>query len=103
MRNGQYILLIEDDQVDAMTVVRALKEIKISNKVEIVSNGEAALSFLEKKRENRPALILLDLNMPRMNGVEFLTTLKKDDDFKTIPVVALTTSKEASDRLACFQ
>lgn len=96
------ILLVEDDRVDAMTVMRAVKEIELKNKLEIRANGEEALEYLQDENKEKPCLILLDLNMPRMNGKEFLNIIKKDTDLKSIPVVVLTTSNEIDDKKACF-
>jgi len=102
MRSFKPILLVEDDQVDAMTVKRALKEIKVTNRLDIVNNGEAALTFLKNSENEKPGIILLDLNMPKMNGIEFLKIAKKDDSLKKIPVVVLTTSKEDQDKVDSF-
>jgi len=102
MRSFKPILLVEDDQVDAMTVKRALKEIKVTNRLDIVNNGEEALTFLKNSENEKPGIILLDLNMPRMNGIEFLKIAKKDDSLKKIPVVVLTTSKEDQDKVDSF-
>ena len=102
MRSYKPILLVEDDQVDAMTVKRALKEIKVTNRLDIVNNGEEALTFLKNPENEKPGIILLDLNMPRMNGIEFLKIAKKDDSLKKIPVVVLTTSKEDQDKVDSF-
>lgn len=97
------ILIIEDDQVDALTVKRALKDINIQNTLEVQPNGEDALNYLKDNLDNLPCLILLDINMPKMNGIEFLKELKSDEDLKQIPAIVLTTSKEESDREACFK
>ena len=102
MKNNKPILLVEDDMVDAMTVKRAFKEIHITNPLIIVENGEEALEYLRNPDNEKPAIILLDLNMPKMNGIEFLKIAKKDDDLKRIPVVVLTTSKEEQDRMESF-
>ncbi|MBL0699421.1 MAG: response regulator [Desulfosarcina sp.] len=102
MRSSKPILLVEDDQVDAMTVKRALKEIKITNRLNIVNDGEAALKFLKNSENEKPGIILLDLNMPKMNGIEFLKIAKKDDSIKKIPVVVLTTSQEDQDKVDSF-
>ena len=102
MRSSKPILLVEDDQVDAMTVKRALKEIKVTNRLDIVNNGEAALTFLRNSENENPGIILLDLNMPKMNGIEFLKIAKKDESLKKIPVVVLTTSKEDQDKVDSF-
>lgn len=97
------ILLVEDDQVDAMTVRRALKELHVTNRLEHVENGEDGLSFLYNKTTGHPCLILLDLNMPVMNGIEFLQAVKADPDLKCIPIVVLTTSDEQKDKLESFK
>ena len=102
MRNSKPILLIEDDHVDAMTVKRILKEIKVGNRLDIVKDGEDALEFLRNPETVRPGIILLDLNMPRMNGIEFLKIAKKDDNLKMIPVVVFTTSKGDQDKIDSF-
>ena len=102
MRSSKPILLVEDDLVDAMTVKRALKELNITNQLDIVNNGEEALTFLRNPENEKPGIILLDLNMPKMNGIEFLQIVKKDDGLKKIPVVVLTTSKEDQDKVDSF-
>ena len=102
MSLSQHILLLEDDDIDAMTVRRALKELNTSFVLERVTNGEEGLTYLRGSANQRPGLILLDLNMPRMNGIEFLGELKADLALKHIPIVVLTTSKEENDRLAAF-
>ena len=103
MINGNRpILLVEDDEVDIMTVKRSLREIKITNPLNVVNNGEEALKYLGEKYPMLPSIILLDINMPRMNGIEFLKYAKADERFKRIPVIILTTSKEEQDRYASF-
>ena len=102
MNNRQTILLVEDDKVDQMTVKRALKDIKVSNPLEMVENGEEALDYLNNVENEKPGIILLDLNMPKMNGIEFLKIAKQDDKLKRIPVVVLTTSKEDEDKVESF-
>jgi CheY-like chemotaxis protein len=96
------ILLVEDDLVDAMTVKRALRDIEFTGELHHVENGEEALAFLRDPEKPRPAIILLDLNMPRMNGVEFLQVAKQDAKLRQIPVIVLTTSQEEHDRFASF-
>src|SRR5574340_180189 len=97
------ILLVEDDQIDIMTVIRALKELHVTNRVEYVENGEAALDYLRDPAKDRPCLILLDLNMPVMGGIEFLRVVKGNDHpAKRIPVVVLTTSEEQQDKVESF-
>jgi CheY-like chemotaxis protein len=102
MRSSKPILLVEDDQVDAMTVKRALKSIKVTNRLDIVNDGEQALAFLKNPDKDTPGIILLDLNMPRMNGIEFLKIAKKDETMKKIPVIVLTTSKDDQDKIDSF-
>lgn len=102
MRSTKPILLVEDDEVDAMTVERAARDLKITNDLVTVANGEDALDFLRDQESEQPCIILLDLNMPRMSGTEFLRIVKNDDDLKRIPVVVLTTSKEEEDKVDSF-
>ncbi|MFH1118186.1 MAG: response regulator [Bacteroidota bacterium] len=102
MIKNKTILLVEDDTIDAMTVKRALKELNVLNPVDTVENGEEALEYLRNNKNELPGIILLDLNMPRMNGIEFLGIAKKDDNLKHIPVIVLTTSLEEIDRIDTF-
>jgi len=102
MRSSKPILLVEDDRVDTMTVRRALKDLKVTNQLICTTNGEEALEYLRDKSKKNPCVILLDLNMPKMNGIEFLKIAKADDELKKIPVVALTTSKEGRDIAESF-
>ncbi|MGZ3240538.1 MAG: response regulator [Burkholderiaceae bacterium] len=96
------ILLVEDDQVDIMTIIRALKEIRVSNPLVSKENGEEALAHLHNPDNEKPCIILLDLNMPIMNGIEFLQKIKQDNSLKRIPVVVLTTSEEQQDKVNSF-
>ncbi len=96
------ILLVEDDQVDVMTVMRALNEIKVTNPVVNLENGEEALRYLRDPGKDKPCIILLDLNMPIMNGIEFLQVMKQDARLRRIPVVVLTTSEEQQDKINSF-
>lgn len=102
MRNNKPILLVEDDRVDAMTVKRALREINVTNPLITLENGEEALTYLKNGRNGKPCIILLDLNMPRMNGIEFLKIAKQDDQIKRIPVIILTTSNDEQDKFESF-
>ena len=103
MRSTKPILLVEDDKVDAMAFKRAVKELKITNPLAMVGDGEQALKFLRNPENDKPCLILLDINMPRMNGIEFLRAAKQDPELKLIPVVVSTTSKEDQDKFDSFQ
>lgn len=102
MNNLKTLLLVEDDIVDVMTVRRALKDLDVTNPLVHTKNGEEALDYLNNCSNPRPSIILLDLNMPKMNGIEFLQVIKKDDRFKRIPVVVLTTSREEIDKVQSF-
>ncbi|MBF0182810.1 MAG: response regulator [Magnetococcales bacterium] len=102
MKGMKTILLVEDDRVDAMTVKRALKAIHVNNPLAVMGNGEEGLAWLRDGNNDLPCIILLDLNMPRMNGIEFLNAIKKEDRLRTIPVVILTTSKDELDRARSF-
>ena len=97
MQRPKSILLVEDDKVDCLTIKRALEEVKIDNRLDMVSNGEEALAYLLSSEKDLPGIILLDLNMPRMNGIEFLKTIKVHPGLKKIPVIVLTTSKAEQD------
>lgn len=102
MKSSATLLLVEDDLVDVMTVRRALRELNVSNPLRVAHNGEEALAYLRLPSQSLPGLILLDLNMPRMNGVEFLRVIKQDPHLCRIPVVVLTTSREEQDRVNSF-
>ncbi len=102
VNNPFSILLVEDDVVDVMSVKRALRELNSNSALNVAGNGEEALARLRKPEQPLPGIILLDINMPRMNGLDFLKILKADDRLRRIPVVVLTTSKEEKDRLESF-
>ena len=103
MHNSKPILLVEDDRIDALTVKRALKDLKVINQLVHVVNGEEALDYLRNESNKKPCVILLDLNLPKLNGLEFLKIAKGEEELRKIPVVALTTSKEAPDIDASFK
>ena len=103
MRNSKPILLVEDDEVDTMTVQRAFKDLKVTNELVHRINGEEALKYLRAEDSQMPCVVLLDLNMPKMNGVEFLKIAKNDKKLKKVPVVVLTTSKEEHDIVESFE
>jgi CheY-like chemotaxis protein len=96
------ILLVEDDRVDAMTLKRALKDLKVTNQLVHRLNGEEALNYLQDESNEKPCVIILDLNMPKMNGMEFLKIAKADETLRRLPVVVLTTSKDEWDRFQSF-
>jgi len=97
MRNFKPILLVEDDDLDALTIQRAIDQLGAAHPLVRVKNGEEALEYLMDATARKPCLVLLDLNMPRMNGIEFLAAAKADDRSRRIPVVVLTTSQEPRD------
>lgn len=101
INNNSPILLVEDDLVDSMTVKRAVKEVGIGNPIHVAENGEDALEYLHQA-EKLPCLILLDINMPRMNGLELLENIKHDPKYRRIPVIILTTSQEDQDKYKSF-
>ncbi len=102
------ILLVEDDEVDVMNVQRAFKKNHINNKLHVAGNGLEALALLRgdgefEKIAPRPKIILLDLNMPKMNGIEFLQELRNDPEFESISVFVLTTSGDERDIVAAYK
>ena len=102
------ILLVEDDPGDQKLIRNSMLEQKMSNKLYIVSSGEEALEYLKQSKDGNtenpwPELILLDLNMPGMGGMEFLKRIKGSEDFNMIPVVILTTSDSEQDILESYR
>jgi len=94
MQDSKPILLVEDDHIDAMTVKRLLRDLKVANPLVHLTNGEEALKYLRTENNEKPCVIFLDLNMPKINGIEFLKVAKAEYLLKKVPVVMLTTSKE---------
>jgi CheY-like chemotaxis protein len=103
MRNSKPILLVEDDRLDAMIVRRALNDLKVTNELVHTASGEEALEYLKSEASKKPCLILLDLNMPKTNGVDLLRIVKADEVLKKIPVVVLTASTEEQDVIETFK
>jgi CheY-like chemotaxis protein len=104
------ILLIEDNPLDAEMALRALKKNKLSNKILVVSDGVEALDFIfarerfaGKGKYNLPKMILLDLKLPKINGIEVLKEIKSHPDTKVIPVIALTSSQEETDIVESYK
>ncbi|MCJ7674380.1 MAG: response regulator [Sedimentisphaerales bacterium] len=102
MRSSKPVLLVEDDDVDAMTVTRAVDDLEIAGPLARVTDGEEALKYLRNRGNEKPCIIFLDLNMPRMNGAEFLKVVKADDTLKRVPIIVLTASKEQCDIVGSF-
>lgn len=96
------ILLIEDDAIEVMKLKRAIKKLELDHELIEAKNGEEALVILRDDKVI-PDVIFLDLNMPKINGLEFLRILKKDDILRYIPTVMLTTSNNRKDVLACYE
>ena len=99
------ILLVEDDYLDIMNVERELSKINLTRPLHVARNGREALNMLRgtegaDKITPAPSLILLDINMPKMNGLEFLAELRREPEFSHIPVFIMTTSNEETDRMA---
>ena len=92
------ILLVEDDELDIISVRRSLAKLGGQYDLQIAFNGNEAFRYLETHGDDLPDVILLDLNMPRMNGIEFLTLLRQNDHFSNIKVFIMTTSNEKADR-----
>ena len=100
------ILLVEDNDADVRLTKEAMRESRLLNKLNVVKDGVEALAYLRKENQysnaNRPDLILLDLNLPKMDGREVLTEIKNDETLKTIPVIVLTTSEADQDIIRSY-
>ncbi|MCG8006686.1 MAG: response regulator [Candidatus Thiodiazotropha lotti] len=106
LSKNESILLIEDDRVGIMTVQRALKKNKISNPLFVARTGHEAFNMLRGdngKEQVTPALILLDLNLPKMSGIEFLHKIRNDPNLSDQRIIVLTSSNEPKDRDAAFE
>ncbi|HXS54684.1 MAG TPA: response regulator [Hanamia sp.] len=107
MRKEIKILLVEDNDGDIFLTLEALKEARIHNEIDVVKDGEKALQYLNKENEfanaETPDLILLDINLPKVDGKEVLARIKSDDVLKVIPVVMLTTSDSERDIMDSYQ
>lgn len=108
MFNGKpvEILLVEDNPADVRLTIEALKDAKVYNTLNVVNNGADALSYLRRQGQyaeaSRPDLILLDLNLPKMGGLEVLDDIKNDPDLRQIPVVVVTTSQAEQDIIKSY-
>lgn len=107
--NHRMILLVEDNPDDEALTIRALRKNNIGNELIVVRDGAEALDFLfcagayaARDPHDKPQVILLDLNMPRLNGLEVLQKIRADDRTKLLPVVVLTTSSEDKDRIESY-
>src|SRR5882724_4268503 len=103
------ILLAEDDPNDVELTLRALEEHNLANKVAVVHDGEEALDYLYRRGKfkacvnGNPIFMLLDLKMPKLNGIEVLRQMKADEKLKMIPIIVLSSSREAPDLAECYQ
>jgi len=103
------ILLVEDDPLDVELTLTALEEHHLANQIEVVNNGDEALDYLYRRGNfshrtgGNPILVLLDLKMPKVSGLEVLKTIKADAQLKIIPVVVLSSSRETPDLVQCYQ
>ncbi|MDD3847638.1 MAG: response regulator, partial [Syntrophorhabdaceae bacterium] len=103
------ILLVEDDPKDLELTLRALAENNLANRVTAVEDGVEAMDYLryegkyKLRKQGYPAVVLLDIKMPRMDGIEVLRAIRSDDKLKTIPVVILTSSREEPDLKRCYE
>ncbi|MGA3565513.1 response regulator [Melissospora conviva] len=100
------ILVVDDDPGDVLMIEEALDGSDIEKVIDVVSDGEEAMEFLRREGRHttaaRPDMILLDLNMPRMDGRQVLSAVKTDEDLRTIPIVVLTTSNADTDILGSY-
>jgi CheY-like chemotaxis protein len=101
------VLLVEDDPGDVLMTREAFEEFKVRNNLNVVSDGEEAMAYLRREGEyadvGRPDLVLLDLNLPRMDGRQVLAAIKGDEELASIPVVVLTTSEAEEDVLRSYR
>lgn len=102
-RESRPLLLVEDDDVDVMCIRRALAELRSETPLAIARTGEEGLNYLRDSKNPKPFLILLDINMPRMNGHEFLDELRHDPNLGSLPVVVLSSSEHEEDKGRMYQ
>jgi len=110
MKNNPFVVLMaEDDEHDIIAVKRAWKKNNIRNPLYIVNNGEECLDYLHQKGKYgepgaapKPSILMLDINMPKMDGLTALQHIRKDTEYRNLPVIILTTSKDDEDRLASY-
>jgi CheY-like chemotaxis protein len=103
MSAGTHILLVEDNSFDAKVFRRALRAAKLENPITVVGNGVDALTILRGDARPEDLIVVTDLNMPRVNGIDLLRTIRGDVSFAHLPVFVLTTSDAPSDRTEAFE
>ncbi|ASW57665.1 response regulator [Plantactinospora sp. KBS50] len=100
------ILIVDDDPGDVLMIEEALENSSVDKQIQVVGDGQEAMEFLQRSGRHpdaeRPDMILLDLNMPRMDGRQVLSRVKSDEDLRTIPIVVLTTSSTDTDILSSY-
>ena len=108
--NMKTILLVEDNQQDEMLILRSLRKVNLANQVDVVRDGQQALDYLFREGEfadrggpDLPAVVLLDVNLPRIDGIEVLDRLRNRSATHMLPVVILTSSDEERDRLRSYE
>jgi CheY-like chemotaxis protein len=108
--NQKTILLVEDTRQDELLILRSLKKINLANEVDVVRDGQQALDYLFREGEfagrkgpDLPTVVLLDVNLPRVSGLEVLERLRADPRTSLVPIVILTSSDEERDRLRCYE
>ena len=102
MKDSRPVLLVEDDSIDAMTVQRAFRDLKVTNPLKRTVNGEDALAYLRNPANDKPCVILLDLNMPKLDGREVLRQMADYPNLRRIATVVLTTSSQEQDILYSY-
>ena len=103
MDNSAPILLIEDNTDDISSVKRALKDLNVSNRLVCLNNGIIALKDLIRKNKQIPCAILINLNMPNINGIKYLMNIRSDEKLKEIPIIALTTSRKEQNVIESYK
>ncbi|VXD13707.1 response regulator [Marinoscillum sp. 108] len=112
IRENQYdtVVLVEDNPDDAELTMRSLNSLQLGNQIIWLKDGAEAINYLfgqqpdqSRRVSNRPKLILLDLKLPKVNGIEVLKRIKSDDQMKTVPVVVMTSSNESVDLRTCYE
>jgi CheY-like chemotaxis protein len=109
MEKIAHILYAEDNQNDIELTLAAFKECNLANTIDIVRDGEEALNYLfyrgqfVKREKSNPIFVLLDLKMPKMDGIEVIKTIRKSDEYKNLPVVMLTSSKMETDIVKSYE
>jgi len=109
MKSFKRILLVEDDPKDIELTIIALSEYNLANDIQVARDGVEALDYLFRrgkftgKAEGNPIVILLDIKMPKLDGIQLLSQIKSDENLQTIPVVIMTSSRESQDLETCYQ